>query len=71
MLRRQRNDALLTRDHYKLRVFLRRACEGPGLHVVAAFWKKACRRDLETPEGHDDRADLEARRLFVSPEHER
>src|ERR1043166_2986004 len=40
-----------------------RASGGPGLYVGAVFARRQRRRDLEVPEGLDDRADLEARRL--------
>jgi len=45
--------------------------DGPGLYVGAVFVRRQRRRDLAVPEGLDDRADLEARRLLCGPEHER
>jgi hypothetical protein len=39
--------------------------------LIASFGRRKRRRDLEVPEGLDDRADLKARRLLCGPEHER
>jgi hypothetical protein len=47
------------------------ARNGPGLYVGVVFVRRQRRRDLEVPEGLDDRADLEARRHLCGPEHER
>jgi len=49
-------------QHEVMRVFL----TVPDCMLIASFDRRKRRRDLEVPEGLDDRADLEARRLLRS-----